>query len=50
MPTYAAQAAAAIKALGEKGGSSLAAIKKYMSAKNGAAGYNAVSLYFIISF
>jgi len=44
MPTYAAQAAAAIKALGSRGGSSLIAIKKYLTAKNGAKGFSAVSL------
>jgi len=44
MPTYAAQAAAAIKALGARGGSSLAAIKKYIAAKNGAKGFSAVRL------
>ena len=34
MPTYADQAASAIKALGERGGSSVAAIKKVIAAKS----------------
>jgi hypothetical protein len=43
MPSYAALAAAAIKALAERGGSSLVNIKKYIVSKNGTKGVSAVS-------
>jgi hypothetical protein len=43
MPSYAALAAAAIKGLAERGGSSLASIKKFIASKNGDKGVSAVS-------
>jgi hypothetical protein len=48
--TYADQAASAIKALAERGGSSLAAIKKHLAAKNNGVAVNAVRTMFSTAY